>query len=184
MAGFGHKPNLNHAKEKADFKSVKKLFLYVKPYLPSIIVALLLAVVGAVTTIVGPEKISDLMDLITKGLFLPNGVNMTKFIKVVVVLICLYLTGAVANYLQQFLMAGVTQKTSKRLRTDINKKINNLPLKYFDTSTRGDILSRVTNDVDIISQTFASTISNLVNAITLFFGVVIMMFYVNWILAL
>ena len=184
MAGFRHGPNLNQPKEKADFKSVKKLFLYVKPYLPSIITALILAVFGAITTIVGPEKIKDLMNLITDGLTKTSGVNMTKFIKVVITLICLYLVGAIANYLQQFLMAGVTQKTSKRLRTDINNKINNLPLKYFDTTTRGDILSRVTNDVDTISQTFGSTISNLVNAITLFFGVVVMMFYVNWILAL
>ena len=124
------------------------------------------------------------MNIITNGLTTPNGVDMTKFVEIAVMLICLYLAGAIANYIQQFLMAGVTQKTSKRLRTDINKKINNLPLKYFDTTTRGDILSRVTNDVDTISQTFGSTIANLVNAITLFFGVLIMMFTVNWILAL
>ena len=184
MAGFGPKQMLNKPNEKADFKSVKKLFLYIKPYLPSIIIALVLAVIGAITTIVGPEKISDLMNIITNGLTTANGVDMTKFVEIAVMLICLYLAGAVANYIQQFLMAGVTQKTSKRLRTDINKKINNLPLKYFDTTTRGDILSRVTNDVDIISQTFGSTIANLVNAITLFFGVLIMMFTVNWILAL
>ena len=184
MAGFGHRQMLNKTNEKADFKSVKKLFLYIKPYLPSIIIALVLAVFGAITTIVGPEKISDLMNIITNGLTTPNGVDMTKFVEIAVMLICLYLAGAIANYIQQFLMAGVTQKTSKRLRTDINKKINNLPLKYFDTTTRGDILSRVTNDVDTISQTFGSTIANLVNAITLFFGVLIMMFTVNWILAL
>ena len=72
----------------------------------------------------------------------------------------------------------------ERLRSDINKKINQLPLSYFDTTTRGDILSRITNDVDTISQTLSSTISNLVNAITLFIGVIIMMFLVNWVLAL
>ena len=184
MAGFGPRQMLNKPNEKADFKSVKKLFLYIKPYLPSIIIALVLAVIGAVTTIVGPEKISDLMNIITNGLTTPDGVDMTKFVEIAVMLVCLYLAGAIANYIQQFLMAGVTQKTSKRLRTDINNKINNLPLKYFDTTTRGDILSRVTNDVDTISQTFGSTIANLVNAITLFFGVLIMMFTVNWILAL
>jgi len=185
MARFGLRHHMPVSKnEKTDFKSVKKLFLYVKPYLLSIIIALLLAVLGAITTIIGPEKISDLMNVITSGITLPNGVDMKKFVEIAVLLLSLYLVGAIANYIQQFLMAGVTQKTSKRLRTDINKKINNLPLKYFDTTTRGDILSRVTNDVDVISQTFASTISNLVNAITLFFGVLIMMFSVNWILAL
>ena len=184
MAGFRNSHMIKNSNEKADFKSVKKLGVYIRPYLPAIITALLLAVIGAITTIVGPEKISDLMDIITNGLTTPSGVNMTKFVEIAVMLMCLYVAGAIASYLQQFLMAGVTQKTSKRLRTDINKKINNLPLKYFDTTTRGDILSRVTNDVDTISHTFGSTISNLVNAITLFLGVVIMMFSVNWILAL
>ena len=88
------------------------------------------------------------------------------------------------GYLQQYIMAGVTQSTSKNLRTDIDRKINKLPLKYFDTTTRGDILSRVTNDIDVISQTLGSTISNLVNAIVLFIGVLIMMFITNWVLAL
>jgi len=184
MAVFGHRQMLNKANEKTDFKSVKKLFVYVKPYLISIVIALVLAVFGAIATIIGPKKISKLMDIITSGLTVSSGINMTKFVEIAIMLLCIYLAGAVANYLQQFLMAGVTQKTSKRLRTDINKKINNLPLKYFDTTTRGDILSRVTNDVDTISHTFGSTISNLVNAITLFFGVLIMMFSVNWILAL
>ncbi len=185
MPGFGPGPvRLNGPKEKTDLKSVKKLFVYCKPYLPAIIIALLLAVVGAVTTIIGPDKISDLLNIITDGILSVTGVDMTKFLEIVIVLISIYVGGAVANYLQQYIMAGVTQKTAKRLRTDIDKKINNLPLKYFDTTTRGDILSRVTNDVDTISQTFGSTISNLVNAVTLFVGVVIMMFVVNWILAL
>lgn len=171
-------------KGKTDLKSVKKLFVYCKPYLPTIIISLILAVIGTVTTIIGPDKISDLMNIITSGLGMPDGINMTKFIEVIIFLICLYIGGAIAGYVQQFLMAGVTQKTAKRLRTDINKKINNLPLKYFDTTTRGDVLSRVTNDVDTISQTFGSTIANLVSAVTLFFGVIIMMFSVNYILAI
>lgn len=171
-------------KEKTDFRSIKKLFVYCKPYLPSIIIALVLAVAGAITTIIGPDKISDLMNIVTDGLSSISGIDMTAFLQIAIMLICIYAGGAIANYLQQYLMAGVTQKTAKRLRTDINTKINNLPLKYFDTTTRGDILSRVTNDVDTISQTFSSTISNLVNAITLFIGVVTMMFVVNWVLAL
>ena len=184
MAVLRNRKFVNNTNEKTDFLSIKKLILYVKKYLPSIIVALILAVFGAITTIIGPEKISDLLDVITNGLTVAGGIDMRYFIEVAALLIGLYLAGAIANYVQQFLMAGVTQKTSKRLRTDINKKINNLPLRYFDKTTRGDILSRVTNDVDTISQTFGSTIANLVNAITLFVGVVIMMFSVNWILAL
>ena len=184
MAGFGPRKMNNNSVEKADFKSVKKLFKYCKPFLPAIIIALIFSVAAAITTIIGPEKISDLMDIVTNGLTQVAGIDMSKFLKVVIFLICIYAGGAVANYLEDFIMEGVTQKTAKILRTDIDKKINNLPLKYFDTTTRGDILSRVTNDVDTISQTFSSTIANLVNAVTLFLGVLVMMFSVNWILAL
>lgn len=187
MPGFGPGPrrmSQHGPKEKTDMKSIKKLFSYCKPYLPSIIIALLLAVASAVTTIFGPYKISELMNHITNGIWQVAGVDMSAFVEVVIFLICLYAGGAVANYIQQLIMAEVTQRTAKRLRTDINQKINKLPLNYFDTTTRGDLLSTVTNDVDTISQTFGSTISNLVNAITSFVGVLIMMFTVNWILAL
>lgn len=185
MAGFGPRMhNLDAKHQKTDFKSLKKLFAYCKAYLPAIITAIVLAVIGAFTTIIGPDKISDLMNVVTDGLKTVAGVDMGNFVEICIFLVCLYLGGAVINYLQQFIMAGVTQKISKKLRTDINQKVNKLPLKYFDQTTRGDMLSVVTNDVDTISQTLGSTISNLVNALTLFGGVVFMMFKVNWILAL
>ena len=124
------------------------------------------------------------MNVIESGIQSIDGISMPDFLKICYFLISIYILGAIVNYCQQFIMADVTQKTSKRLRSDINKKINQLPLSYFDTTTRGDILSRITNDVDTISQTLSSTIANLVNAITLFIGVIIMMFVVNWELAL
>lgn len=150
----------------------------------AIIVALIFAMIAAITSIIGPNKINDLMDVIESGIKSIDGIHMPDFLKICYFLISIYILGAIVNYGQQFIMADVTQKTSKRLRSDINKKINQLPLSYFDTTTRGDILSRITNDVDTISQTLSSTISNLVNAITLFIGVIIMMFLVNWVLAL
>lgn len=150
----------------------------------AIIVALIFAMIAAITSIIGPNKINDLMDVIESGIKSIDGIHMPDFLKICYFLISIYILGAIVNYGQQFIIADVTQKTSKRLRSDINKKINQLPLSYFDTTTRGDILSRITNDVDTISQTLSSTISNLVNAITLFIGVIIMMFLVNWVLAL
>ena len=109
---------------------------------------------------------------------------MAEFVRIAATLATIYVAGALFNYIQQFVMANVTQKTSKSLRTDIDKKINKLPLKYFDTTTKGDILSRVTNDVDTIAQTLGSSVANLVSALVLFVGVVIMMFKTNWILSL
>lgn len=180
----GPQRNMYATKEKADFKALGKLLKYCKTYVVAIIVALIFAMIAAITSIIGPNKINDLMDVIESGIKSIDGIHMPDFLKICYFLISIYILGAIVNYGQQFIMADVTQKTSKRLRSDINKKNNQLPLSYFDTTTRGDILSRITNDVDTISQTLSSTISNLVNAITLFIGVIIMMFLVNWVLAL
>lgn len=168
--------------EKGDMKSFKKMVMYCKPYFPAIVIAILFAVGGAVCTILGPEKISDLMDLIQEGIIF--GVDMSAFIQICIGLVVLYSVSAILSYSQQFIMAVVTQKTSRNLRSDIDKKINKLPLSYFDRTTKGDILSRVTNDVDTISQTLGSSIANLVSATALFVGVIIKMFASNWILAL
>jgi len=165
--------------EKLDKTAVAKLIRYCRNYLPAVIAAMLLAVVSAVATIIGPDKISELMDLISNGLMLPGGIEMASFRSICTFLIVLYAAGALAGYLQQFIMAEVTQRTSRKLRSDINGKIGRLPLSYFDTTTRGDILSRVTNDVDTISQTLGSSVANLVNSGVQFFGVLIMMFSVS-----
>lgn len=180
----GPQRNRYTTKEKADFKALGKLLKYCKSYVVAILVALFFAMVAAITSIIGPNKINDLMNVIESGIQSIDGISMPNSLKICYFLISIYILGAIVNYCQQFIMADVTQKTSKRLRSDINKKINQLPLSYFDTTTRGDILSRITNDVDTISQTLSSTIANLVNAITLFIGVIIMMFVVNWELAL
>ena len=174
--------NINQSKQKMNFKSLKKIFAYCKPYLPAIIISIVCAVIASVTTIIGPEKISDLMNELLAGI--STGVDMNAIVQICIFLVCLYLSGAIFSYIQQFIMAIVTQRSSKKLRTDINKKINKLPLAYFDTTTKGDILSRVTNDVDTISQTLGSSIANLVSSLVLFVGVTFKMFQTNWILAL
>ena len=174
--------NINQSKQRMNFKSLKKIFAYCKPYFPAIIISIVCAVIASVTTIIGPEKISDLMNELLAGI--STGVDMNAIVQICIFLVCLYLSGAIFSYIQQFIMAIVTQRSSKKLRTDINKKINKLPLAYFDTTTKGDILSRVTNDVDTISQTLGSSIANLVSSLVLFVGVTFKMFQTNWILAL
>lgn len=172
----------NNPDAKADFGSIKKILAYCKKYLPAVIVALIFAVGGSVTTIIGPEKISDLMNEITSGIM--TGIDIDAVKKICYTLVAIYAGGAILNYSQQFITATITQKTSKRLRTDIDEKINRLPLSYFDTTTKGDILSRVTNDVDTISQTLSSSSANLISSLALFVGVIYKMFATNWILAL
>lgn len=168
--------------EKADLGAIKKILVYCKRYLPAVIVALIFAVGGSITTIIGPEKISDLMNEITSGIM--TGIDIDAIKKICYTLIIIYAGGAILNYSQQFITATITQKTSKRLRTDIDEKINRLPLSYFDTTTKGDILSRVTNDVDTISQTLSTSSANLISSLALFIGVIYKMFETNWILAL
>ena len=179
MGGMMHTAGEN---EKADFGAIRKIVIYCKRYLPAIFVALLFAVGGSIATIIGPEKISDLMNKIVEGIM--TGVDMDGVKEICITLVIIYAAGAVLSYGQQFITATVTQYTSKRLRTDIDEKINRLPLRYFDTTTKGDILSRITNDVDTISQTLSTSSANLISSLALFVGVIIKMFQTNWILSL
>ncbi len=170
--------------KKQSNKSLKKSLSYFKKYVPIFVVSFVFAIVGSVMTIIGPSKIKDLTNVITDGILLPAGIDIGLFIRTAVLLVVLYAVGALASVIQSFITATVTQKMSKELRTDIDVKINKLPLSYFDTNTVGDLLSRVTNDVDTLAQALGSNLANIVSSITLFVGVVIMMFVTNWILAL
>ncbi|MBO7508267.1 MAG: ABC transporter ATP-binding protein, partial [Clostridia bacterium] len=169
-------------KEKMDMKALKKIFKYAKPYTVLLIIATIFAIAGSVASIIGPEKVSNLVTTIQKGIF--GEMDIGAIANIGFTLIAIYASGAVLSYIQQFIMATITQKTAKKLRTEIDKKINKIPLEFFDKTTKGDILSTVTNDVDTISQTLASSVANLLSAITLLFGTIFMMFKTNWILAL
>lgn len=173
--------NPSGKREKADFGALKKIIVYCKRYLPAILVALVFAAGGAVATIIGPEYINKMTDEIGSGLV--TGVDMDAVFDIGITLAILYAAGAVLSYAQQFITATLTQHTSKRLRADISQKINKLPLRFFDMTTKGDTLSRVTNDVDTISQTLSSSIANLLSALVLFLGVIVKMFMVNAVLA-
>ncbi|WHZ06005.1 ABC transporter ATP-binding protein [Neobacillus sp. YX16] len=166
-----------------DFKkTIKQLISYCKVYLPAIVIALILAMAGAVFSIIGPDLLSEITDLITEGMM--TSIDLDAVVKVATLLAILYGLGFVFNYIQGFIMATVTQRVSKNLRSDLSTKINRLPLKYFDATSTGDVLSRVTNDVDMIGQTMNQSLSTLVSAITMFLGTLIMMFYTNWIMAI
>ncbi|MFB3160205.1 ABC transporter ATP-binding protein [Neobacillus sp. 179-J 1A1 HS] len=173
--GRGEKPK--------DFKNtMRQLISYCKVYLPAIIIALILAMAGAVFNIIGPDLLSEITDIITEGMM--ASIDLDAVVNVATLLAFLYGLGFFFNYIQGFIMATVTQRVSKNLRSDLSTKINRLPLKYFDSTSTGDVLSRVTNDVDMIGQTMNQSLSTLVSAITMFLGSLIMMFYTNWIMAI
>lgn len=158
-------------------QSLLKLFNYINRYLPLIIPALILAIISSIVSIIGPDKLSDITDEITKGLI--TGINLDKVKEIGIFLITIYSLGAIFSYIQGFIMAIVTNRCAKKLRTEISDKINKLPLKYFDKNSYGDVLSRVTNDVDTIAQSLNQSLGNLVSATTLFIGAIIMMFVTN-----
>lgn len=181
MVGGPSKRGINNFGKPENFlKSWKKLILYCKFCIPQIIVAFIFAIIGTIFTIVGPNKLSQITDLITDGLI--SGIDLEKVQKIAVFLSVLYGLGFVFNYIQGFIMATVTQRLSKSLRTDISEKINRLPLKYFDSTSYGDVLSRVTNDVDTIGQTMNQSIGVLVSEVTLFLGSLFMMLKTNLIM--
>lgn len=177
----GHRTR-DFRKAKDFKKSIGKLISYSKKYLPIILIALIIATISSIFSIIGPNKLREITDIITDGLFL--GIDLDAIKKIGLFLVILYSLSAIFSYAQGYIMSTITQRISKGLRADISYKINKLPLKYFDRTTYGDVLSRVTNDVDMISMTLNQSIVSLVTAITMFFGSLLMMFIINWIMAL
>ena len=178
-----HGPRRRTNDQAKDFAgSIKKIFIYSKKYNFFIITALLLSGLSSILAIIGPDKLKQITNLITEGLMTTIDVDAVK--KVATILLILNILSFLFNYIQGYIMAVVTNRFSKRMRSDIATKINRLPLSYFDKTTIGDILSRVTNDVDSICMTLNHSLGELVSAFTMFVGAVFMMFYTNYILAI
>lgn len=168
-------------KAKNAGKALKELLAYINAYLPAVIIALVLGAAGAVFSVIGPQKISDITNLIAEGFL--KGIDMDAVVEICIFLTVLYGLSWLFNYVQGFILSTVTQRLSKSLRTDISKKINRMPLKYFDRTSYGDVLSRVTNDVDTIGQMMNNSIGSLISSATLFVGALIMMFVTNALMA-
>jgi len=160
----------------------KQLISYCRNHLPLIILALILIIAGNVLQVTVPGRLRDMTDTIEKGL--TGSLNCETVISLAISLGVVYICIAILNFFQSYIMAGVTEKISKNLRTGISKKINRLPLKYFTRVSLGDVISRVTNDVDTIGQTLNQNIGMLMSSTVLFVGSLIMMIWTNWILAL
>lgn len=178
--------------------AIKKLFLYTKPFWVTIIFVFIFAIASTVFAIVSPkilgnmtnQVVSDLITMKSSGRIITSitsikpQINFGKLEIFVIELLILYILSAVFSYLQGWLMTGVAQKITYRFRRDISEKINRLPLAYFDKRTYGDVLSRVTNDVDTVSQTLNQSLTQIVTSITMIIGILIMMFSISWLMTL
>lgn len=171
------------ASKPKDFKkAIINLFGYCKDYYRLIIFAIVLSIISSIFSIIGPGKVRDILNEITIGL--TSTINMEVIKDITLFLAVMYVLGAIFHYVEAYLMAIMTNKLSKNLRNKISVKINKIPLKYFDSTSYGDILSRVTNDVDTISRTLSESVSDLVSSIVLFIGVVLVMFITNPVMAI
>lgn len=177
-----------------DFKkSFGKLLRTLKGNYSAIIIALIFAVLGTVLTILIPNLIGNITNIISDAVPIKDGevytnfgqaVNMTAVLRMSVIVVVFLLLGFIFSYSQSLIMAHVTQKVTRKMRSDISFKINNLPLKTIDIRPNGDILSIITNDVDSLGQGLNESVTTFVVSIVQFLGVTIIMFAINWILAL
>ena len=169
--------------ERASLKHLKPLLRYVRKYWVGIVAVVFFAVVGTLFTIIGPRYIRDITDLISAGLG-GAAIDLAKVTKIGIMLAIMYFLAYVFSYFQSFIMNLVTMKTTYGLRQDITRKINKLPLRYFDNTMIGDILSRVTNDVDTVGMTMAQSVGNLFHFGTQFLGSLVLMLIIEYRLAL
>ena len=175
-----HENNDNQVK---DFKkAITTLLKNCKPYKTSIIIVMILSALASALGVYGPGRLKEITDTITEGIM--TGIDLSKVTKIAITLTIVYTLSWLFNCLAGFIMATVTNKFSQKLRKNLSHKINKLPLKYFDKNSYGDVLSRITNDVDTIGMSLNNSISDFVGAITLFIGSIIMMFATNWIMAI
>lgn len=162
--------------------SMLELLRYLKPWYKPIIISLIFSLVGTYLTIIAPDKLADLTNNISDGL--KTGIDMDLIVKSILIILAIYISANLVTCASSYIMISVMQKLAWSMRTSISHKINRLPLKFFDKTTVGDVLSRITNDVDTISSALNSSITTLVQAVVQFAGVTIIMFRTSGRLAL
>ncbi len=172
---------VNSSDRAKDFKgSLKMLLKRLGAYKYTVIVAVIFAALAAVINVLGPRLLNQMMTM----LFDEAGIVVSEVTKYGLIILAMYIVAAILGYFQGFLMSKISVGVSKRLRTEISVKINKLPLKYFDRNSYGDVLSRVTNDVDTVGSTLERTLSSLVTSTVTLIGIPIAMFTISWQLTL
>ena len=179
MKGPGKAPA---EKPKNIRSSMVDLLKYLKPWYKAIVVALVFSLMGTALTLIAPDKMADLTNTIGDGL--ATGIDMDAIVKAIVIILALYVSASLVTCTSNYVMITVMQKLAWNMRNSISEKINRMPLKYFDKVSVGDVLSRITNDVDTVSSALNSSITTLVQAVVQFVGVTIIMFATSGRLAL
>ena len=169
-------------KTKQESSLWRQLSPYLKGFHLFFLVAILFSVVSSIITVIGPDKLKEITDTITKGM--GGVIDIDKITSIALTLAILYGVGALVSYSSSFIISTMIQRFAERLRNAIAEKINRVPLQYFDSHEQGDTLSRVTNDVDLMTQSFNQSLVQMVSSIVLLMGSIFMMFKTDWHLAL
>ncbi|MBD7911982.1 ABC transporter ATP-binding protein [Clostridium cibarium] len=184
--GMGRGPMGGNVEKAKNFKeTMKSLMTYLKPYTLSIIIVVIFAIGSTVFTIVGPKILGKATTEIFNGLVSKTtgaegaGIDFDKIAGILLTLLGLYVVSALLAFVQGFIMSGVTQKVSYNLRKELAEKINRMPLKYFDTRTHGEVLSRVTNDIDTVSQNLNQSMTQMITSVAMIIGVLAMMLSIS-----
>ena len=184
----GRHNKMMNAKPKNFKQSLFKLLKYLKPYHLLIVLVILCAIGATIFNIVGPRILGNATTLLANGIIDKyqggSGIDFVNIAKILITLLLIYLTSCLLSFLQNWIMSKVTQSVTYQLRKDISQKINRLPLKYFDTKTHGEILSRVSNDVETISQSLNQVTTQMISAIVTIIGVLFMMIKINMVMTL
>lgn len=188
--GGGPRALVRGAEKAKDFKGTMKKFIkYLSEYKISIITVILLAILSTSFSIAGPKILSKAITKIFEGVMnritgQGSGIDFEYIGRIILILIGLYGLSALFGYLQGLIMSGVAMKVTYKFRREISEKINRLPLKYFEGTNQGEILSRITNDVDTITQTLNQSLTQIITSVTTVIGVLIMMLTINWLMTL
>ena len=169
-------------------KTMKNLLSYLRPYRASIIIVIFFAFGSAAFSIVGPKILGNATTAIFEGLVSKvsgsSGIDFIYVGKIILILLVLYGISALFSFIQGFIMTGVAQKVTFKLRKSLSEKINRMPLKYFDNHNHGEVLSRITNDVDTLGQNLSQGLSDIVTSVTTIIGILIMMISINFFMTL
>lgn len=173
--------------EKAkDFKGTFRQFMkYMGNYKFSVLVVMIFAVLSTVFMIVGPKILGNATTLLAEGIFgsftgTGSGIDFDGIARILLTLLGIYIVSSLFSFIQGYIMTGVSMKLTYRLRRDISEKLNRLPLKYYDKTSNGEILSRITNDIDTLSQTLNQSITQIITSVTQLIGILIMMISISW----
>ena len=185
MGGMGQMRGMGGGKVKAkNFKgSMKKLFNYLFKYKFSVILVILFAIGSTAFSIIGPKILVNATTEIFNGIMSKlsggSGIDFTKISRILITLLVIYLISAVFSFIQGFIMTGVSQKLTYRLRKEMIEKIDRMPMNYFDRRTHGEVLSRITNDIDTLNQSLNQSMTQIITSITTIIGIVFMMCTIN-----